>query len=43
MMEDVKTKELDNDTLIEMYKDITEFINKLESDMEELSSGDTND
>ncbi|MDD5980085.1 MAG: hypothetical protein PUC23_03125 [bacterium] len=43
MMEDVKAKELDNNDLIEMYKEITEFINKLESDMEKLSSGDNND
>ena len=42
-MEDVKAKELDNNDLIEMYKEITEFINKLESDMEKLSSGDNND
>lgn len=42
-MEDVKTKELTNDELIEMYKLITDFINKLESELEKVSNGESND
>ena len=42
-MEYVKTKELTNDEVIEMYKLITDFINKLESDLKKVSNGDKND
>ncbi len=42
-MEDVKTKELTNDELIEMYKLITDFINKLEGELEKVSNGESND